>query len=210
MSAAFITPGPLPLDSRELDALQELASIGCGHAVTALAKLTRLPIDMDVPEAWVGRSGGAIADFLGTLDRDLVAVGLRLGGVLAGHLVLVLTDPDARRLAKHLGHPVPDVGSWDSVTDSSIMESGNIVASAFVSAIADMLGDRLLPSIPALARGGGRDCLDRLVDRELCRVAFATRFMSRGAEAIEGLILVIPEEREIPALLAALAWVGKA
>ncbi len=206
----FSTPGPLPLDVRELDKLQELASIGSGHAVTALAKLTGLRIDMDVPEAWVGRSAGAIADFLGTLDRDLVTVGLRLGGVLAGHLVLALTDPDARRLAKHLGQPVPETGAWDPIADSSIMESGNIVASAFVSAIADMLGERLLPSIPSLARGGGRDCLDRLIDRETCRVALATRFLSRGNDAVEGLILVIPDERELPALLSTLDWVGKA
>ena len=206
----FSTPGPLPLDVRELDKLQELASIGSGHAITALAKLTRLRIDMDVPEAWVGRSAGAIADFLGTLDRDLVTVGLRLGGVLAGHLVLALTEPDARRLAKHLGQPVPETGAWDPIADSSIMESGNIVASAFVSAIADMLGERLLPSIPSLARGGGRDCLDRLIDRETCRVALATRFLSRGTDAVEGLILVIPDERELPALLSALDWVGKA
>jgi chemotaxis protein CheC len=210
MTVRFATPGPLPLELRALDALQELASIGSGHAVTALAKLTRLRIDMDVPEAWVGRSPGAIAEFLGTLDRDLVAVGLRLGGVLAGHLVLVLTDPDARRLAKHLGQPVPESGAWDPMADSSIMESGNIVASAFVSAIANMLGDRLLPSIPALARGGGRDCLDRLIDRETSRMALATRFMTRGPDVIEGLILVVPDEREIPALLAALEWVGKA
>jgi chemotaxis protein CheC len=206
----FSTGGPLPLDLRELDALQELASIGSGHAVTALAKLTRLHIDMDVPEAWVGRSAGAIADFLGTLDRDLVAVGLRLGGVLAGYLVLALTDPDARRLAKHLGQPVSETGAWDPLADSSIMESGNIVASAFVSAIADMLGDRLLPSIPSLARGGGRDCLDRLIDRETCRVALATRFITRGSDVVEGLILVIPDERELPALVSALDWVGKA
>ncbi len=206
----FSTPGPLPLDVRELDKLQELASIGSGHAVTALAKLTGLRIDMDVPEAWVGRSAGAIADFLGTLDRDLVTVGLRLGGVLAGHLVLALTDPDARRLAKHLGQPVPETGAWDPIADSSIMESGNIVASAFVSAIADMLGERLLPSIPSLARGGGRDCLDRLIDRETCRVALATRVLSRGNDAVEGLILVIPDERELPALLSTLDWVGKA
>jgi chemotaxis protein CheC len=209
MTAHFATPGPLPLELRALDALQELASIGSGHAVTALAKLTGVRFDMDVPEAWVGRSAGAIADFLGTLDRDIVAVGLRLGGVLAGHLVMALTDLDARRLAKHLGHPAPESGAWDLMADSAIMESGNIVASAFVSAIANMLGDRLLPSIPSLAHGGGRDCLDRLMDRETSRVALATRFMTRGPDMLEGLILVIPDERELPALLAALESVGR-
>ena len=38
------------LGQRQVDALQELTSIGCGAALTALGKLTRLRLDMDVPE----------------------------------------------------------------------------------------------------------------------------------------------------------------
>ncbi len=64
--------------AREVDALQELTSIGCGAALTALAKLTRLRLDMDVPETWVGAGAGAIASFLGGLGGDLVCVGVRL------------------------------------------------------------------------------------------------------------------------------------
>ena len=84
------------------------------------------------------------------------------------------------------------------------MESGNIVGSAFVSAIARMMGGRLLLSVPHLARGGGRVCLDRLVDREVGRVALATRFSTDGPGGLEGLILVMPEPAGIPELLEAI------
>jgi chemotaxis protein CheC len=84
-----------------------------------------------------------------------------------------------------------------------MMESGNIVGSAFVSAVARLVGRKLLLSVPTLARGGGRDCLDALVPREAGRVALATRFGCRSP-AIEGLILVMPEPARIPGLLAAL------
>ena len=47
---------------RELDALQEIASVGCGQAITALGKLAARRFDMDVPEAWVGAERGAIGD----------------------------------------------------------------------------------------------------------------------------------------------------
>jgi chemotaxis protein CheC len=191
--------GPL-----EVDALQEIATIGCGQALAALGNLVRQRIEMDVPEAWVGQSAGAVADFLGSMGQDLVVVGVRLEGLLAGHLVLALPERDAERLAASLGHPLPGAGRWGALAESALMESGNIVGSAFVSAIARMIRGRLLLSVPTLARGGGRACLDRLVDRESGRVALATRFSIQGPAALEGLILVMPEPARLPALLASL------
>ncbi|HET9594501.1 MAG TPA: chemotaxis protein CheC [Anaeromyxobacteraceae bacterium] len=193
----------MTLAPREVDALQELASIGCGQALTALGKLVGRRLEMDVPEAWVGRAAGAIADFVGALGQDLVAVGVRLEGLLSGHLVLLLPEPDAERLAAALGHAVAP-GAWSALAESAVLESGNIVGSAFVSAIARLIDGRLLLSVPTLARGGGRDCLDRLVDREAGRVALATRFSAGGPDALEGLILVIPEPRRLGDLLAQL------
>jgi chemotaxis protein CheC len=194
----------LTIGAREVDALQELASIGCGQALTALGKLMGRRIDMDVPEAWVGRSAGAVADFLGEMDQHLVAVGVRLEGVLAGHLVLALPEPDAQRMAAALGYPVPEAGAWGELAESALMESGNIVGSAFVSALARMLNLKLLLSVPDLARGDGRSCLDRLVARESGRVAVATRFSMGGPAALEGLILVMPQPDRLPGLLASL------
>jgi len=77
--------------------------------------------------------------------------------------------------------------------------------SGFVSAIAGMFGGKLLLSIPSLARGGGRACLDRLVAREAGKVALATRFSTDGPAGLEGLILVMPEPARLPELLASLA-----
>lgn len=196
------TPPPIP-GPRDVDALRELASIGCGHAVTALAKLTGLPLQMDVPEVWVGAAPGAIPEFLGALEREQVAVGLRLEGILSGHLVLLVAEPDGRKLTARLGQPVKPGHPWDELARSALMETGNIVGSAFVSAIADMVRGRLLPSVPSLARGGARACLAELVVREGARIALATRFWT-GAEALEGLILVVPDEARIATLLAAL------
>jgi chemotaxis protein CheC len=198
-------PGPIELGAHELDVLQELATIGCGQAVTALGTLMHRRVEMDVPEAWVGRSAGAIADFLGSLGSDLVAVGVRLEGLLEGHLVLALPERDAERLAAALGSPLPRAAVWDTLSESALLESGNIVGSAFVSAIARMFGGKLLLSVPSLARGGGRACLDRLVAREAGRVALATRFSTDGPAGLEGLILVMPEPSRLPELLASLA-----
>ena len=184
---------------RQLDALQELTSIGCGAALTALARLTRLRLDMDVPEAWVGAEAGAIAGFLGAMGSDLVCVGVKLEGPLTGHLVLALPEPDAEAMARALGTPA-EAGRFGPLAESALMESGNIVGSAFVSAVAAVVGETLLLSVPTFARGSGRACVDKLVDHA-GSVALATRFTSPGEHQLEGLILVMPEPARIARLL---------
>jgi chemotaxis protein CheC len=91
------------------------------------------------------------------------------------------------------------------MAESALMESGNIVGSAFVSAVAQMVKQKLLLSVPRLARGGGTACLDALVDREAGAVALATRFSCREPPGpLEGLILFMPEPGRVRPLLRAL------
>jgi chemotaxis protein CheC len=189
---------PRPLRPRELDALQELCGIGCGRAVTALGQLLRRPLAMDVPEAWVGAEPGAIAAFLGGLGQDLVAVRVGLEGPLEGDLLLALPERDAEVLAALLGFP--PAGGWTGMAESALMESGNIVGSAFVTAVAALVGERLLLTVPSFARGSGRACVERLVEHA-GSMALATRFTCADPPALEGLILVMPEPERIAKLL---------
>jgi chemotaxis protein CheC len=187
---------------REVDALQELASIGCGRAITALGKLAGRRFEMDVPEAWVGTGPGAIASFLGGLGQDVVAVGVKLVGPLTGDLLLALPEPDAENLAAMLGYP--PAGAWGEFPESALMESGNIVGSAFVSAVGALVREKLLLSVPTFTRGSGRECVERLVSHA-GSVALATRFSAWAEDtgaALEGLILVMPEPERIAKLLS--------
>lgn len=182
---------------RQVDALQELASIGCGAALTALGRLSGLRLEMDVPEAWVGAEPGSIAAFVAGLGREVVAVGVELEGPLTGHLVMALPEPDAEVLALALGAPA-EAGRFGPLAQSALQESGNIVGSAFVSAVAQVVGETLLLSVPSFARGTAQACVDLLVDHA-GSVALATRFTS--SPGLEGLILVMPEPDEVARLL---------
>jgi chemotaxis protein CheC len=193
----------MSLGPREVDALQEVASVGAGQAITALSRLVARPVHMDVPEVWIGTSPGAIADFLGALGQEILAVAVALDGLLGGSLVVALPQADAARLAGALGHP-PATGRATALSESALLECANIVGSSFVSAVARMTNVKLLLGVPRLARGGGRACLDALVERELGRVALATRFTFSAPDHVEGLVLVMPEPARIPRLLAAL------
>ncbi|MGC3999802.1 MAG: chemotaxis protein CheC [Anaeromyxobacter sp.] len=191
---------------REVDALQELASIGCGQAITALGKLAGHRLEMDVPEAWLSAQAGAIAAFLDALSTDIVTVGVKLEGPLTGDLLLALPERDAEALAAMLGFPPdstgPDGPRWAGMAESALMESGNIVGSAFVSAVGTLCREKLLLSIPTLVRGSGRACVEALVSHA-GSVALATRFTAgaQGKHKLEGLILVMPEPAKIARLL---------
>jgi chemotaxis protein CheC len=188
---------------RDLDALQELASIGCGQAISALGRLARCRFEMDVPESWIGAGPGAIASFLGGLGQDLVAVGVKLEGALTGDLLLALPETDAENLAAMLGFP-PAGDGWAGMAESALMESGNIAGSAFVTAVGTLVREKLLLSVPTFTRGSGRACVERLVDHD-GSVALATRFSACAEEtgrALEGLILVMPEPDRIAKLLS--------
>ena len=199
MSAPTPAP-PRRLRPRELDALQELCSIGCGQALTALGKLLHRPLAMDVPEAWVGAEPGAIAAFLGGLGQDLLAVRVGLEGALEGDLLLALPEPDAEALSGLLGFPPAPPAGWSGMPESALLETGNIAGSAFVTAVAALVGERLLLSVPSLARGSGRACVERLV-AHAGSIALAARF-SCAAPALEGLILVMPEPGKLARLLS--------
>ncbi len=204
MSASTLPAARSPgaLASRDLDVVRELASVGCGQALTALGKLLRRRVEMEPPEVWDGARAGKLAAFPGAAAGDLVSVRVELEGSLAGYLVLALPARDAGRLAAALGHPAGPRG-LGPVGESALLETGNIVGSAFLSAVARMLGARLLLRPPVLARGGDQRVLGPLV-LEPEAVALATRFRVDGPDGLEGLVLVVPKPRSLATLLAAL------
>ena len=159
---------------REVDALQELASIGCGQAITALGKLAGRRFDMDVPEAWVGAEPGAIAAFLGGLGQDLVAVGVKLEGPLTGDLLLALPERDAReprRAARlpaggALGRPRRERAHGVGQHRRERLRLGGRRRSSARSSSS---------RCRRFARGSGRACVEALV-AHAGSVALATRF----------------------------------
>jgi chemotaxis protein CheC len=195
----------------DLDALREVASIGCGRAVTALGRLSSRRADMTVPEVRVPGAADDLARLIAPLGASTLAVGVELEGFLGGHLALVLPEHDARRLAALLGQPAP-IGGWDTLSESAILEAGNIAGSAFVSAVGRLTGATLLLSVPRLARGCGPACIAALFGEVSGRVALATRFHLRAGErdraGVSGLILAVPDPARIPDLLAALPGVA--
>ena len=153
----------MSMDHKKLDRLSELASVGAGHAATAFANLTERTIWMDVPRTY--EFGGMAPSHMALEDVDeewSTGVFFELDGCLDALLGLLFHEDASEAVVRRI------VGVEEGEIDptwieSALMEVGNILASHVASAIADTLGERLLPSIPILAMNHAEAELGALV-----------------------------------------------
>ena len=137
------------LSPGERDALREIANIGAGHAATALSQMTGRKIMIAVPEVEIRRLEDA-AELIGPADTIVAAVLMHMMGDLTGRTLLVLPEASARTLCGILIRKPEAPTGFSEMQRSAIMETGNILCSAYLNALSDFMGMMLLPSVPAL------------------------------------------------------------
>ncbi|MBJ6763423.1 chemotaxis protein CheC [Myxococcaceae bacterium JPH2] len=194
----------LPSDT-QLDALREVANIGCGHAANALARLVRGQVDLSVPRVLVS-SATEVALRLGG-HAPVAAVHLGMTGELQGAQMMVLTPRDGAVLESVLlgGQPASPLER-----DSALEEAANIAASACLSAIGRLTRWRLLPTVPTLRRGPGQDVLrdamgDAVHGGARRVVVTETHFtVACASPPVSGQMLLILERESAGVLLARL------
>jgi chemotaxis protein CheC len=153
------------IDEADLDRVRELTSIGAGHAADAFARIVGRPCRMRVPTVRLLRAEALASGFVGSIRDDERAsmcgvffdVEGGLGGVLALLFPRASREPIVRALLSTAGALVHDA------EESALRELGNMLVSHAVSAMADTLGTRVLPSIPVLAMEDALAALGSLV-----------------------------------------------
>ncbi len=146
-------------DSRTVDRLRELASIGAGHAAGALGQLVNRAIHMDVPVVYdLVRSHGRCA---ATLDELGTAIVFEMQGGMGGTVAVVFAPDALEAIVNELMGAA--AYSKESAVESALREVGNILVSYHASAIADALGTAVLPSVPLLAEAAGAAALRSLM-----------------------------------------------
>lgn len=143
----MISSAPTPL---QLDALRELCNIGCGHAAHALSRMVGgRRVDINVPTAMLA-SADELPNLLGGAHQAVVAAQLDIVGPIRGSLSIVLSSEDAKLLTELL-LGTPAQGRLEGVHRDAFSEMANILASACLSAIGNLTGFKLAPSVPRLS-----------------------------------------------------------
>lgn len=150
------------LSSFHLDVIRETVNIGAGNAATALSQLLGSVVTMDVPKAELV-SIYDISDRYASPTELVCAVYLRFEGEISGNMLWIMNEEVSGQLVKvlakkNLGNI--SVEQLNEVTDSLLVEVGNIVLSSFLNAISSMINSSLPVTVPAIAH----DMLGAILD----------------------------------------------
>jgi chemotaxis protein CheC len=154
------------LNHVQLDALKEISNIGMGHATTALSQMIGQTVRLRVPRVTITEIS-QVPEHLGGAERLMVGITMQVLGDARGSIMLLFPQESAHRLlCTLLGHQDRGPGLGE-VEVSALKEVGNILASAYLSALGNLLKKVLIPSVPLLAN----DMAGAVVDNVLIELS---------------------------------------
>jgi chemotaxis protein CheC len=197
------------LKALELDALREVANIGAGHAATALSQMTNRTIMIQVPEVNV-RPLEDVPELLGAADRVIAAVLMHMMGDLTGRTLVIFPDDSARHLCDILfRRPGGSTQAFGEMEQSGLKEVGNILVSAYLTALSDFMGMMLVPSVPSLVVDQSGAILTTTYlnfghDRDYVFCVETAFEVAGSSERLEGHFLLLPDVPSLRAILDAI------
>src|SRR3954468_15647426 len=201
------------LKAIQMDALREVANIGAGHAATALSQMIGETIMISVPTINVARLEDG-PPHVAAPDEPVAAVLMHMLGDLTGRTLLVFPRRTAHRLASLLlrrptDGPDADSQEFSEMDQSAIKEAGNILSSAYMTALSDFMGMMLLPSPPSLAVDMSDAVLTTTylqfgTDKDLVFCVESEFLMNDTAERLRGFFLLLPDPASLQAILKAI------
>ena len=138
------------LNSVQLDTLKEVSNIGMGHAATALSQMIGKRVNLTVPNVTITEIS-QVPEHLGGAEKMMVGITLQILGDARGSIMLLFPEESAHRLLCSLLGQQEKGLVMTEVSVSALKEVGNILASAYLSALGNLLNKTLIPSVPLLA-----------------------------------------------------------
>lgn len=130
----------------KLDTLKEIANIGAGEAADILSKITGKKIKIEVPELWSIKA--AEISSRAELSSFGAFISQQFQGSVNGMALLYQSAEDSRKLLRSLFDDLILEDSIDNASTASLREIGNIILSAYVSAISNMTEGKITLGIP--------------------------------------------------------------
>jgi chemotaxis protein CheC len=188
------------------DALKELGNIGAGHAATALAQLVGRPVGMSVPDVSVVPLE-QVDELMGGWDQLVACISVKILGEARGVMLVLLSRRNALALANLLlGEESAGSRTLSEMGKSALQELGNILLGAYMTAVSNLLGLMMLPSVPNIGfdiAGAFVDMAsEEMGDKKAHVIVVHTEFRESERE-ITGHLLFVPDKPTLDAMLAA-------
>ena len=139
------------LTSLEIDTLREIGSIGTGNAATALSQMLGKEVRITMPEVRIMGYNEAI-EWIGGPEAVTAGVLVKMSGDVGGIMLSVQKlDLINFILQTMLDRDIQDYKELEDLQQSALIEIGNIMISAFVTALSGLAGVDINLTVPAFA-----------------------------------------------------------
>ena len=121
-----------------IDCLQEMGNIGSGNAASSLSAMLGKTVTMHVPKISV-LDYQSVIDVMGGPEKIITAILVLFKGDIKGMMMFLLENAfDEIVVNTFMGKQNIDVTKMDEADSSAVKEMGNIMAGAYLSALAAM------------------------------------------------------------------------
>ena len=194
------------LKSSQLDALMEISNVGVGNAATALSQMLNTSVEIRVPSIKLLEISD-VPEHLGGDDKAVLGMFLKMLGDANGNMLFIYPIESAERMVGLLlQQELKGEELFSELALSALKEVGNILASAYLSALGTMLNINLICSTPSISYDMAGAIIDYTLI-ELCSsedkaLVVETEFFLRGDE-VKGNFFLIPDPGSLEVILAA-------
>ncbi|MDF1761527.1 MAG: chemotaxis protein CheC [Coxiellaceae bacterium] len=192
------------------DSLTEVCNVGTSRAASQLSILLKDNILVEVPTVTLSTLEN-LPKILGKDESQVfVAVSQNMTGCFKGEAILLFTNADCKVLVESVlqGFGGMDTPQADIYKQESMIEIGNIIVSASISSLADMLKSEVLLTVPTYHEYSLRELLSKNEKKDLPIVAIITQ-LNADHERVSGMLLYLFESESIDVLLEMVAELGR-
>ena len=187
-----------------LDILKEIGTIGGGNAATALSSMLNSQVTMAVPSVKILDYNAALGS-LGDPEELVAAIFVEMSGELSGIMLLILTKEFSDEvLFRMLGKVDSDFLELEEIDSSVLMETGNIVISSYITAMASLTNVNVELSVPQLAInmvGGIMSAPMSLMGQHSDRIMMITGQFTIDGKALDSEMLLLPDVESLNVLM---------
>jgi len=184
----------------------EISNVGVGNAATALSQMLNTSVEIRVPSIKL-LDISDVPEHLGGDDKAVLGMFLKMLGDASGNMLFIYPIESAERMVSLLlQQDLKGEELFSELALSALKEVGNILASAYLSALGTMLNINLICSTPSISYDMAGAIIDYTLI-ELCSsedkaLLVETEFFLRGDE-VKGNFFLIPDPGSLEVILAA-------
>lgn len=192
------------MNELEMDILKEIGSIGGGNAATAMSSMLNAKVNMSLPKVVILGFNEAL-DYLGDPEELVAAIFVEMSGELSGIMLLILTKEFSDEvLFRMLGKVDSDFLELEEIDSSVLIETGNIVISSYITAMASLTNVNVELSVPQLAVnmvGGIMSAPISLMGQHSDRIMMITGQFTIDGKALDSEMLLLPDVESLNVLM---------